>query len=97
MGVNGFELLKESEKRGFPTIMLTAHALTSDALAKSTEMGASGFIPKEKVTKLKEFLEILLLEGDRAAWKEVVDQFEPLFNKTFGLEWKNRMQLPKGG
>ena len=95
MGVNGFELLKISVERGFPTVMLTAHSLTSDALAKSTDLGAAGFIPKEKITKLKEFLEIVLLEGGRAAWKEIVDQFEPLFNKKFGLDWKKRLDLPK--
>ena len=32
MGVNGFELLKTSVFRGFPTVMLTAHALTQEAL-----------------------------------------------------------------
>ena len=32
MGVNGFELLKTSVKRGFPTVMLTAYALTPEAL-----------------------------------------------------------------
>jgi DNA-binding response OmpR family regulator len=31
MGVNGFELLKSSVYRGFPTVMLTAHALTPEA------------------------------------------------------------------
>ena len=97
MGVNGFELLKISVERGFPTVMLTAHSLTSDALAKSTDLGAAGFIPKEKITKLKEFLEIVLLEGGRAAWKEIFEQFEPLFNKTFGLDWEKKIDLPKKG
>jgi len=97
MGVDGFELLKVSVERGFPTVMLTANALTSGALAKSTDLGASGFIPKEKMWKLKEFLEVVLLEGGRAAWKEIIDQFEPLFNKTFGLDWKERIDLPKNG
>lgn len=97
MGVDGFELLKISVQQGFPTVMLTAHALTSDALAKSTDLGAAGFIPKEKITKLKEFLEIVLLDGGKAAWKEIIDQFEPLFNKTFGLDWKKRIDFPESG
>ncbi len=88
MGVNGFELLKTSVERGFPAVMLTAHALSRDALAKATELGASGFIPKEKITKLKGFLEVALMDGDEAAWREIADQFEPLFNKLFGLDWK---------
>jgi len=97
MGVNGFELLKASVEQGFPTVMLTAHAMTSDALEKSTDLGAAGFIPKEKITKLKEFLEIVLRDGDGAAWKKIVDQFEPLFNKAFGLDWKERLNLAKNG
>ena len=40
MGVNGFELLKTSVFRGFPTVMLTAHALTQEALKKSIKLGA---------------------------------------------------------
>ena len=35
MGVNGFDLLKNSVKHGFPTVMLTAYALTPEALEKS--------------------------------------------------------------
>jgi DNA-binding response OmpR family regulator len=35
MGVNGFELLKRSVDKGIPTVMLTAHALTPEALKKS--------------------------------------------------------------
>ncbi len=88
MGVNGFELLKVSVGQGFPTVMLTAHALTSDALVKSTDLGAAGFIPKEKIEKLKEVLEIALLEGRKASWKKIYEQFEPYFNKRFGFDWK---------
>jgi CheY-like chemotaxis protein len=97
MGVNGFELLKTSVGRGFPTVMLTAHALTADALAKATELGASGFVPKEKIIKLKEFLNVALIEGDEAAWREIADQLEPLFNKLFGIDWKNTASLPGNG
>ena len=48
MGVNGFELLKLSVKRGFPTVMLTAYALTPEALEKSIRLGAVSFCPKKK-------------------------------------------------
>jgi len=52
MGVNGFELLKLSVKRGFPTVMLTAYALTPEALEKSIRLGAVSFLPKEKMSEL---------------------------------------------
>ncbi len=48
MGVNGFDLLKVSVKRGFPTVMLTAYALTPEALEKAIRLGAVSFLPKEK-------------------------------------------------
>ena len=38
MGVNGFQLLRRSVDRGFPTVMLTAHALTPEALKKSIKL-----------------------------------------------------------
>jgi len=38
MGVNGFELLKTSVSRRFPTVMLTAHALSPEYLKKSIKL-----------------------------------------------------------
>jgi DNA-binding response OmpR family regulator len=46
MGVNGFELLKMAVLRKFPTVMLTAHAITPEALKLSIKMGALLFLPK---------------------------------------------------
>ena len=63
MGVNGFELLKTSVKRGFPTVMLTAYALTPEALEKSIKLGAVSFLPKEKMSDLDEFLADVVLKG----------------------------------
>ena len=48
MGVNGFELLKYTVSKGIPTIMLTAHALSEEALQKSAQLGAVSFLPKER-------------------------------------------------
>jgi CheY-like chemotaxis protein len=93
MGVNGFELLKTSVAKGFPTVMFTAHALSPDALAKANQLGASGFVPKEKIIKLKDYLYVALMKGDEAAWREIADQLEPLFNKRFGIDWKKNLNL----
>ncbi len=57
MGVDGFELLKNAVNRGFPTTMLTAHALTPEALKQSIKLGAVFFLPKERLFELKDFLE----------------------------------------
>ena len=57
MGVNGFELLKTAVSREFPTVMLTAHALSPESLKKSIKLGAVSFLPKEKISELSSFLE----------------------------------------
>lgn len=46
MGVKGFELLKISESKGFPTVMLTAHAVTPEALKRSMDMGGRLIYPQ---------------------------------------------------
>jgi len=90
MGVNGFELLKTSVERGFPTVMLTAHALTPEALKKSIKLGAVSFLPKEKMTDLKNFLADVVLEGGKPVWKKLFDHLGDFFNKRFGPDWKTR-------
>ena len=58
MGVNGFELLKIAVRRGFPTVMLTAHALTTEALKNSIKLGAVSCLPKDKIHELPIFLKM---------------------------------------
>ena len=66
MGVNGFELLKIATARGFPTVVLTAHAITLDAQKKSIQLGAISFLPKEKMHEIGELLEDVLLERGKS-------------------------------
>jgi len=90
MGVNGFELLKVAVKRGFPTVMLTAHALTPDSLKKSIRLGAVSFLPKERMGDLVEYLEDVVLEGGKPVWQKLFDKVGELFNKRFGPDWKEK-------
>ena len=90
MGVNGFELLKIAVSRGFPTVMLTAHALTPEALKKSIKLGAVSFLPKERIPELRGFLEEVVLNGDKPAWIRFFDRFSSYFNKRFGPDWKEK-------
>jgi CheY-like chemotaxis protein len=90
MGVNGFELLKKSVSRGFPTVMFTAHALTPESLKKSIKLGAVSFLPKDKASELKNFLEQVVLGGGKPIWKKVFDRFESYFKKRFGPDWKEK-------
>lgn len=90
MGVNGFELLQNSVDRGFPTVMLTAHALTPDALKKSIKLGAVCFLPKDKIPELSTFLEDVVLGAGKPVWKKLFDRLGTHFNRYFGPDWRER-------
>jgi CheY-like chemotaxis protein len=90
MGVNGFELLKASLRKGFPTVMLTAHAVTPDALKKSMKLGAVCFLPKEKIMELQGFLSDVVLGGGKLSWTRFFDTLSSYFSKRFGPDWKEK-------
>ena len=90
MGVDGFELLKHAVSRGFPTVMLTAHALTPHALKKSIKLGAVSFLPKEKMPEIEAYLEDVVLGGGKSAWEKLFAKLGSFFNKRFGADWKER-------
>lgn len=90
MGVNGFELLQSAVDRGFPTVMLTAHALTPEALKKSIKLGAVSFLPKDKIPELRTFLEDVVLGEGKPVWEKLFDRLEGYFNKHFGPDWRER-------
>jgi CheY-like chemotaxis protein len=90
MGVNGFELLKNSVSRGFPTVMLTAHALTPEALKKSIKLGAVSFLPKEKMSELRSYLEDVVLGGGKPVWQKLFERLGVYFNKRFGPDWREK-------
>jgi len=90
MGVNGFELLKNAVSRGFPAVMLTAHALTPDALKKSMKLGAISFLPKEKMAELQDFLKDVITNGHKSVWVKFFDRLGAYFNKSFGPDWKEK-------
>ena len=90
MGVKGFELLKNSVSRGFPTVMLTAHALSPESLKKSIKLGAVSFLPKEKMSELTSFLEDVVLERGKPVWQKIFDRLGNYFNRRFGPDWKEK-------
>jgi DNA-binding NtrC family response regulator len=90
MGVNGFDLLKHSVARGFPTVMLTAHALSPESIKKSIKLGAVSFLPKESLPALSSFLEDVLSGGGKSAWRRVFDRLGGFFEQRFGPDWKKK-------
>jgi DNA-binding NtrC family response regulator len=74
MGVNGFELLKISTSRGFPTVILSAHASAQGVLHKSKKLGAVSFLPKEKIHELVELLEDCISGGGRSTYPKTTSR-----------------------
>jgi DNA-binding response OmpR family regulator len=87
MGVRGFDLLNAAVSLGFPTIMLTAHALSLESLKKSIEMGARAFLPKEKMVEIASFLEDVLRLEYQSAWLRSFERLRSVFKAKFGQDW----------
>lgn len=92
MGVNGLVLLEESVKQGFPTIMLTAHAINPETLLESIHKGAISYLPKETLSELDEHLSDLLsaFENGEPPWKMLFKKLDSYFNERFGADWKEK-------
>jgi hypothetical protein len=76
--------------------MLTAYAVTPDAMKRSIDMGAVSFIPKDKITELRGLLEDVVQGGGKRLWW--LHSFEKLgdyFDKRFGADWKEKDQFFK--
>jgi CheY-like chemotaxis protein len=90
MGVRGFDLLENATMRGYPipTVMLTAHAFSPDALKKSIELGARAYLPKDKLGALVPFLEDVLTYEYGPVWKRLMKDIEGVFSKAWGPYWR---------
>jgi DNA-binding response OmpR family regulator len=93
MGVRGFDLLEIAVKREFRAAMLTAHALTPEALKRSHDLGARAYLPKDKLGEIVPFLEDMLANGYKAGWSRLVETLEGYFDDEFDPGWKNRSGL----
>lgn len=90
MGVRGFDLLSASVHLGFPTVMLTAHALSAESLRKSVQMGARAYIPKEMMADIVPFLEDVLTLSHQSSLKRMLDRLGDFFNLKFGSQWREK-------
>ena len=75
--------------------MLTAHAVTPEALKKSINLGALFFLPKDQLSELREFLEDAVLDEGEHTWIKLFDRFGDIFNRRFGPNWKEKEKLFK--
>lgn len=95
MGVRGFELLKKSVSKGFPTVMLTAHALTPDALKESIKLGAVSFLPKEMMAELDTYLADVITGSKKMVWQKLLGKLSEYFDRQFGADWKEKDEFFK--
>jgi DNA-binding NtrC family response regulator len=93
MGVRGFELLEAAVRRGFKVAMLTAHALTPEALKRSYDMKAYAFLPKEKLADIVPFLEDVLTYDYATGWKRLLQKLHGFFSERFVSDWEKKTGL----
>ncbi|MCF8060956.1 MAG: response regulator [Deltaproteobacteria bacterium] len=92
MGVRGYDLLEVTSGKGIPTIMLTAHALSSGDFVKSVETGAQAYVPKDRIAEIATFLSDVLdaAEGRSGKKQRWFDRLEAFFEKKFGPDWREK-------
>jgi CheY-like chemotaxis protein len=88
MGVRGFDLLELAVRKNLRVAMLTAHALTPEALKRSFEMKARAYLPKEKLGEIVPFLEDVLKYEYLPGWKRLMKKLEAYFKFRWGEYWQ---------
>jgi len=92
MGVRGFDLLDLAVRKNLRVAMLTAHALTPEALKRSFEMKARAYLPKEKLGEVVPFLEDVLKYEYLPGWKRLMKKLEKYFQARWGEYEQNRLR-----
>ncbi len=93
MGVRGFDLLDLAVKRNFRVAMLTAHALTPEALKRSFEKKARAYLPKEKLGEIVPFLEDVMKYEYLPGWKRLLEKLKGFFDNKFESDWEKKTGL----
>jgi CheY-like chemotaxis protein len=93
MGVRGFDLLDLAVSRNFRVAMLTAHALSPEALKRSFEMKARAYLPKEKLGEIVPFLEDVLKYEYLQGWKRLLEKLKGFFDNKFESDWEKKTSL----
>ena len=94
MGIRGFDLLSLAVSRKQKVAMLTAHALSPEALKRSFEMKAMSYLPKEKLGEIVPFLEDVLRYEYLPGWKRLMEKLKGFFDTKFESDWEKKTGLP---
>jgi CheY-like chemotaxis protein len=90
MGVRGFDLLELAVSRNYPVTMLTAHALSPEALKRSFDLKARAYLPKEKLGEVAPFLEDVLTYEYMPGWRRLFEKLRGYFDQRFGSGWEKK-------
>jgi CheY-like chemotaxis protein len=93
MGVRGFDLLDLAVSRNFKVAMLTAHALSPEALKQSFEKKARAYLPKEKLGEIVPFLEDVMKYDYLPGWKRLYSKLKVFFDSKFQSDWEKKSGL----
>jgi CheY-like chemotaxis protein len=93
MGVRGFDLLDLAVRKNLKVVMLTAHALSPEALKRSFEMKARAYLPKEKLGEVVPFLEDVLKYEYLPGWKSLLEKLKGFFDSKFESDWEKKTGL----
>lgn len=95
MGVSGFKLLDIARKRDIPALMLTAHSLDEESLARSIEHGAAYFVPKEKMANIDTYAADVLDAKEKKSnpWVRWFKRLGSTFDIIFtGPQWRENQK-----
>jgi hypothetical protein len=70
--------------------MLTAHALSPEALQRSYEMKARAYLPKDKLGEIIPYLEDVLTYEFEPGWKRLYKNLRDVFDEIFGTDWEKK-------
>jgi CheY-like chemotaxis protein len=93
MGVRGFDLLEVAIKKNMKVVMLTARSLSAESLKRSHEMGARGYLPKEKLGEIVPFLEDVLKYEFESGWKRLFEKLHGFFTENFETDWEEKVGM----
>ncbi len=93
MGIRGFDLLDLAVKKGLKVVMLTAHALSPDALKRSYDMKARAYLPKDNLGEIVPFLEDVLKHDFESGWRRLFEKLHKFFSDTFNSDWEKETGL----
>jgi CheY-like chemotaxis protein len=92
MGVNGFELLRETNNKEILAIILTAHAFDIENTKKAYFQNAAYFVPKDKLGNISDYVDDVLnnKKDGKSRWEKWLNRFGKFYDKRFGLDWREK-------